>query len=146
MFWSKNSWDICVQFLRYLCACRNQLFFDFSKYLRNYKEYSKSQWLFQVLLSTIFYKTFGTFNETFLTLSSITCNIFSKRAAFCVVINLIFKKVVTSSRASFARSKNKQNSKPARLITHLQDTSSITGTLEISRTSFLQKFPEHTFQ
>ena len=43
-------------------------------------------------------------------------------------------------------SKSKQISKSARLITHLQDMSSITGTFEIFRIPFLQKFPEHTFQ
>ena len=36
----------------------------------------------QILLSTIFYKMPGTFNETFLTLSSLACNIFSKNSWF----------------------------------------------------------------
>ena len=58
-----------------------QRIFEYS-HLRNYKEYSKSQWLSQVLLSTIFYKKYGTFNETFLTWSSLTCNIFLKNSWF----------------------------------------------------------------
>ena len=67
--------------MRYLCACRNQLFFDFSKYLRNYKEYLKSQGRFQVLLSTIFY-TKSSMKPSWLG-SSLTCNIFSKSWFLC---------------------------------------------------------------
>ena len=49
----------------------------------------------QVLLSTIFYKRSGTRNETFLTLSSLAYNIFSKNpAGFCLLINRNFKKSV----------------------------------------------------
>ena len=67
--------------MRYLCACRNQLFSDFSKYLRNYKEYLKSQGRFQVLLSTIFY-TKSSMKPSWLG-SSLTCNIFSKSWFLC---------------------------------------------------------------
>ena len=65
---------------------------------------------------------------------------FSQKAGFCVVINIIFKKVVTSLLAFSALSKNKI-SEAARLITHLQDMSSITGTFE----EFWLKTPEHLF-
>ena len=41
-FTLKNS----LQFLKYLHACRNQVFFDFSKYPKNYKEFTKSQELY----------------------------------------------------------------------------------------------------
>ena len=44
----------------------------------------------------------------------------------------MFKKVVTSLLASFALSKTSKISKAARLTTHLQDMSSITGTFEES--------------
>ena len=72
----QNSW----QFLRYLCVCRNQLLFDFSKYLTNYKKYLKSQGSFQVLLSTIFYKKSSMKPWRG---SSLTCNIFSKSSFLC---------------------------------------------------------------
>ena len=53
----------------------NRYFFYFSKYLRSYN---------QVLLSTIFYKILGSFNET-LTGSSLACNIFSRKSWFLVL-------------------------------------------------------------
>ena len=78
-------------------------YFNFWKNLWNYKKIFKSQELFHVLLSTIFYKRSGTFNETCLTLSSLAWNILSKKAAgFCFLINLKFKKVSTSLLASLA--------------------------------------------
>ena len=83
--------------MKYLYAWRN--------YLRNYKEFLKLQERFHVLLSTIFYKRSGTFNETF-------------SAGFCFLINLKFKKVSASLLASLALSKNK-NSKASRLILRL---------------------------
>ena len=67
--------------MRYLCACWNQLFFYFSKYRRNCKEYLKSQGRFQVLLSTIFY-TKSSMKPSWLG-SSLTCNIFSKSWFLC---------------------------------------------------------------
>ena len=62
--------------LEILCACRNQLFFYFSKYSRDYKEYLKSQGRFQVLLGTSFY-TKSSMKPSCLG-SSLTCNVFSK--------------------------------------------------------------------
>ena len=74
-----------MQFLRYLYACRNHVFFDFSKYLGN-QRFSKSHELFfQVLLRTIFYKMSGTFNETYLTLSSLARISFSKSSGFLFI-------------------------------------------------------------
>ena len=81
-----------------------------TKNFRNHRNF------FQVLLSTIFYKTSGTFDETFFILSSLACNFFYKKTAgFCSLINLKLKKVLTSLLASFALSKNK-NSETSRLI------------------------------
>ena len=77
IFQPKYSWQI----LRCLCACRNQIFFDFSKYRRNYKEYLKSQERFQVLLSTIFYTKSSVKPSSFG--SSLASNIFSKRWFLC---------------------------------------------------------------
>ena len=76
---------------------------------------------FQALLSTVFYKKSDIFNETFLILSSLACNIFSKKkkkknpAGFCSLINLKLKKLFTPLLNSFALSKNK-NSESCRLI------------------------------
>ena len=66
---------------------------------------------------------------------------FSQKAGFCVVINIIFKKVVTSLLAFSALSKNKI-SEAARLITHLQDMNPFTDTFE----EFCLNFPEHLFR
>ena len=71
-----------MQFLRYLCACRNHLFFGFSKYLKNYKEYLKWQGRFQVLLSTILY-TKSSMKTSWLESSLTSCNIFSKSWSLC---------------------------------------------------------------
>ena len=105
--------------MRYLWTCKNQLFFYFSIYLRNCKEFSKSQWLFQVLLSTIFDKKSGTFNDTFLTWSLLTCKIFSKKSWFLSSDKSHIQKSGNVT-ASFALSKNKKNSKPTRLITYFK--------------------------
>ena len=64
---------------------------------------------FQVLLSTIFYKKSGTFNETSLTLSSLACT------GFCFLINLNLRKFLASLLASFALSIHK-NLGASRLI------------------------------
>ena len=73
---------------------KTRYFFDFLKYLRNYKEFSKSQYpFFQVLLSTISYKGSSKFNETFLKFSQKTAGFF----------------FLTSLLASFAPPKNKNS-------------------------------------
>ena len=69
-----------------LYACRNLLVLNFSKHLRNYKEFSKwPGFFFQVLLSTIFYKKSATFNETLLTWIFWTCNILSRKIWFLFI-------------------------------------------------------------
>ena len=122
-----------MQFLRYLCGCRNQLFFNFSKYLRNYKEYLKSQGRFQVLLSTIFY-TKSSMKPSSLG-SLLTSDIFSKSWFLCSDKSHIQKGGDVTACFCYTIKK------PARLIFHLQDTSSITDTFE----QFSLKFPEHLF-
>ena len=58
------------------------------------------------------------------------------------MINLEFKKVVTSLLASFSLpKKQKKNSEAATLINHLQNMSSDTDIFE----EFCMKFPEHFF-
>ena len=54
-------------------------FLIFENILRTTRNFQNRGNSFQVLLSTIFYKSSGTFNETFLTLSMLTYNIFSKK-------------------------------------------------------------------
>ena len=68
-------------------ACRNQvfLFLKMPYGLQRISEIAGS--FFQVLLSTIFYKRSGTFNETFLTLSSVAYNIFSKKNSWFLFLN-----------------------------------------------------------
>ena len=124
--------------MRYLCACRNQLFFDFSKYLRNYKEYLKLQGRFQVLLSTIFY-TKPSMKPSWLG-SSLTCNIFPKSWFLCSDKSHIQKSLDVTACFLWTIKKHKI-SEAARLITHLQDMCSITDNFE----GFFLKFPEHLF-
>ena len=113
--WRYFSLKNSLQFLRYLYACRNQVFFDFSKYLKYYKEFSKPQGFFQVLLSTIFYKKSGTFNASFLTWSSLACNIFSKKSWFLFSHKCQVQKNDDLITCFFCTIKNK-NSKAARLM------------------------------
>ena len=68
-----------MQFFSYLHACRNQVFLIFENILRTTKNFRNRRNFFQVLLSTIFYKSSSTFNETFLTSSLLAYNIFSKK-------------------------------------------------------------------
>ena len=70
---------------------------------------------FQILLSTIFYKKSGTFNETFLTWSSLTCNIFSKKSWFLFSDKSQVQKSGDVITCFFCAVKNK-NSEAARLI------------------------------
>ena len=70
---------------------------------------------FQVLLSTIFYRKSGTFNKTFLTQSSLTCNIFSKRSWFLFSDKSQVQKSGNLITCFFCNVKNK-NSEAARLI------------------------------
>ena len=135
IFWPKNSWGI----MRYLCGCRNQLFFNFSKYLRNYKEYLKLQGRFQIILSTIFY-TKSSMKPSCLE-SSLTCNIFSKSW-------FLFSDKISYSKTWWRHSllllhwqKTNKISEAARLISHFQKMSSVTYTFE----EFCLKFPEHLF-
>ena len=73
--------------------------------------------ILQVLLSTIFYKSSGTFNETFLTLS-LLAHIFSKKnpAGFCFLINLKFKKMLTALLAFLHCQKMKIQKHPGSLL------------------------------
>ena len=70
---------------------------------------------FQILLSTSSYKKSGTFNETFLTWSSLTCNIFSKKSWFLFSDKPQVQKSVDVITCFFCTVKNK-NSEAARLI------------------------------
>ena len=106
----KNS----LQFLRYLYACRSQIFLNLiwvPNILGTIKNFRNRRNLFSSLLSTIFYKGSGKFNETFFTLSSLEYNIFST-AGFCFLIILKFKKKLTSLLVSFALPKNKNSEAP----------------------------------
>ena len=57
-------------------------FVIFQKIFGTTKNFQIAGMFFQVLLSTIFYQGSGTFNETFLILSSLAYNIFSKNSWF----------------------------------------------------------------
>ena len=105
-----------MQFLRYLYARRNQVFFDFSKYLRNQRFSKSHEFFFQVLLSTIFYKMSGTFNETFLTLSSLACITFSKSSWFLFIHKPQVEKSVDVISCLFYTAKKKKTSEVSRLI------------------------------
>ena len=122
-----------------MCACRNQLFFDFSKYRRNCKEYLKSQGRSEVLLSTISY-TKSSVKPSWLG-SSLACNIFSKSWFLCSEKSHIQKSGDVTTFLFCTIKKTNKISKAARRITHLQDMSSITDFFE----EFCLKFPEHLF-
>ena len=71
--------------------------------------------ILQVLLCTIFYKSSGTFNETFLTLS-LLAHIFSKKTSWFLFLNKSqVQKSVDGITCFSALSKN-ENSKASRLI------------------------------
>ena len=74
----KNS----LQFLRYLYACGNQVFFYFSKHLSNYKEFSKSLGLFSSPAKYYFLQKVRYIQWNLLNLSSLVCNNFSKNSWF----------------------------------------------------------------
>ena len=96
---------------------------------------------FQVLLSTIFYKKSGTFNEIFLIWSSLTCNTFLKKSWFlCSDKSHIAKKWWSHHLLLLHYQKANKISKPGRLITHLQDMCSITGTFEDFSSNFQNTF------
>ena len=112
VFYPKNSW----QFLRHLCACRNQSFFIFPNIL-NFKEYLKWEGRFQVLLSTIFYKK-SSMKPSWLG-SSLTCNIFSKKSWF-LCSDKPHKKWGRHCLLILHYQKRNKISEWARLITHLK--------------------------
>ena len=66
------SWDICV-------PVETRYFLIFQNILGATKNFSIAGTFFQILLSTIFYKKSGTFNEASLSWTSLTWNIFSKK-------------------------------------------------------------------
>ena len=77
-----------MQFLRYLYACRNQVFFDFSKYLRNFQNRKE---LFSSYAKSYFLQRVRYIQWNLLDL------IFSQKiAGFCLVINPKLKKVGVS--------------------------------------------------
>ena len=59
------TWDICVH-------VENSYFLIFQNILGTTKNFQNRRDFFQVLLGTILYKRSGTFDETFLTWSSLT--------------------------------------------------------------------------
>ena len=63
-------------------------FLIYENILRTIKNFRNHRNFFQVLLNTIFCKSTGTFNQTFLILSLLAYNTFS--AGFCFLINLKF--------------------------------------------------------
>ena len=128
-----------MQFLRYLSVCTYQLFFNFSKYCRNYKQYLKSQGRFQILLSAIFY-TKSSMKPSCLG-SWLTCNIFSKSWFLCSDKISDSKTLWRLFLLFLHYRKTNKISDAARLITHLQDMRSITDTFE----DCCLKFPEHLF-
>ena len=82
------------------------------------------------IAGTIFYKKSGTFNETLI--EACWHVVFSqKRAGFCLVIDLKFKNVWRHCLLLLLCQKANKNSEAARLITRLQNISSITGIFEI---------------
>ena len=104
-----------LQFLRYLHSCRNQVVLDFSKYLWNYKESSKSQGVFFKFYWALFSVKSQVHSMKPSWLGARLHVIFSQvRAGFCVVINHKLRIVATSLLASFALYK-KRNSEAARL-------------------------------
>ena len=83
-------------------------FLIFQNILGSTKNFRNQMDFFSSSAKYYFLQKVGTFIETFiLTWSSLASNIFSKKS-FCFLINLKFKKVVTSLLASLALSK-KQN-------------------------------------
>ena len=111
----KNLLRYCIsfknlhQFLRYPYAYRNQVFLDFSKYLRSCKEFSKSQRLFfQVLPHNISTKSqVHPMMSSYLELVNMWYFL-KKRADLCVLINLKFKNVAMSLWASFCIMKKRE--------------------------------------
>ena len=93
----------------------NRYFFIFQNILELKRIFEIVVSFFQILLSTIFYKKSGTFNETFLTWSSLTCNIFSKKSWFLFSDKSQVQKSGDVITCFFCAVKNK-NSEAARLI------------------------------
>ena len=93
----------------------NRYFFIFQNILETKKNFRNLLTFFQILLSTIFYKKSGTFNETFLNWSSLTCNIFSKKSWFLFSDKSQVQKSGDIITCFFCTVKNK-NSDTARLI------------------------------
>ena len=90
-------------------------FLIFQNILGSTKNFRNQMDFFSSSAKYYFLQKVGTFIETLiLTWSSLASNIFSKKS-FCFLINLKFKKVVTSLLAAFALSKNKI-SEASRLI------------------------------
>ena len=104
-----SSWDICVHV--------ETSYFFFSKYLRNYREFLKSQEIFSSSTKYYFVQKvrYLRWNLPDLELGSMYYSL-KKRAGFSVMINLKFEKMLMSLLASFALSKSK-NLKEVRRIT-----------------------------
>ena len=90
-------------------------FLIFQNILGTKKNFRNRKDFFQVLLGTILYKRSGTFNETFLTWSSLTCNIFSIKSWFLFSDNSHAQKSGDVITCFFCTVKNK-TSEAARLI------------------------------